>query len=92
MSTAAEILPIEPRQRRKRTAARPDTLVAAGFGWVKLWKYCAETGDTEDAVHARRREGIWVDGVHCRLRDGKLWVSVEAFQEWLSGKTIVPKD
>lgn len=28
------------------------------YRWVKLKKHCADTGDTPDAVHARRRKRI----------------------------------
>lgn len=27
--------------------------------WVKLKKYCQDSGDTSDAVHAKRKRGIW---------------------------------
>ena len=32
--------------------------------WVKLLRYCEITGDTPNAVHARRKKGTWLDGVH----------------------------
>lgn len=52
--------------------------------WVRLSKYCETSGDTEDAVHARRRTGIWLDDVHVKIAgDGKLWVNLEAVQEWV---------
>ena len=52
--------------------------------WVKLSKYCELTGDTEDAVHAKRRSGIWLDDVHCKIAgDGRLWINTEAVQEWI---------
>lgn len=34
--------------------------------WVKLKKYCQDSGDTSHAVHAKRKRGIWLDGVQCR--------------------------
>ncbi len=52
--------------------------------WVKLKRYCELSGDTEDAVHAKRRAGIWLDDVHCKIAgDGKLWVNTEKVAEWV---------
>ena len=44
------------------------------MNWVKLKKYCELSGDTMNAVHSKRRKGIWLDGQHCRLApDGNLF-------------------
>lgn len=51
--------------------------------WIKLNKYLEDSGDTADAVHARRKTGKWLDGIHCQLRDGKLWVNTEAVDTWM---------
>ncbi|VVE74703.1 hypothetical protein PCA31118_04822 [Pandoraea captiosa] len=52
--------------------------------WVKLKKYCELSGDTPDAVHAKRRKGQFVDGVHCRIADdGNLWINIEAVERWV---------
>ena len=52
--------------------------------WVKLSKYCELTGDTEDAVHAKLRRGIWLQGRECKLAgDGKIWVNLPAVEEWV---------
>ena len=54
------------------------------MNWVKLPKYCELTGDTPDAVHAKRRKGQWLDGVHCKIApDGNLWVNLEAVERWV---------
>lgn len=55
--------------------------------WVKLKHYCDQTGDTSDAVHAKRRKGLFVDGVHCKIApDGNLWVNIEAVNRWVAGQ------
>lgn len=52
--------------------------------WIKLKKYCEETGDTPDAVHAKRRKGQFVDGVHTKLGpDGNIWVNTDAVDKWV---------
>jgi hypothetical protein len=58
------------------------------LNWIRLSKYCDVTGDTSDAVHARRRKRQWVDGVHCQVGpDGNLWVNAEAVNRWIKGET-----
>jgi len=52
--------------------------------WVKLKKYTQLTGDTESAVHSRRRSAKWIDGIHCKvLEDRNLWVNLIAAEEWV---------
>lgn len=59
----------------------------SSYKWVKLAKHCEESGDTPDAVHARRRKRQWTDGVHCRLGpDGNLYVSPEEYNKWVEGQ------
>jgi hypothetical protein len=60
----------------------------APYRWVKLPKHCAVTGDTPNAVHARRRKHLWTDGVHCRLGpDGNLYVNPEEYNKWVEGNS-----
>ena len=54
--------------------------------WVKLKKYCEESGDTSNAVHCKRKRkrGMWLDGLHCRLGpDGNLWVNLMEVEKWV---------
>lgn len=51
--------------------------------WVKLAKYCADTGETPKAVRRRREKGIWLDGQHTLVRNRRIWVNTEAAQRWL---------
>lgn len=55
------------------------------LAWVKLKKYTEMSGDSAAAVHARRRAGKWLDGVHCRIADEALWVNVAEAQKWVAG-------
>ena len=57
------------------------------YRWVKLSKHCEETGDTPDAVHARRRKRVWTDGVQCRLGpDGNLYINPEEYNTWVESQ------
>lgn len=58
--------------------------------WVMVKKWIEATGDTIAAIRARRRAGMWVNGVHCKVvgtsksgAGGRLWVNVSAANEWV---------
>jgi hypothetical protein len=61
--------------------------------WIKLRKYCEISGDTSDAVHAKRKRGIWLDGLQCKVGpDGNLWVNLTEVEKWVeSGKQMLQK-
>lgn len=52
--------------------------------WVKLKKYCQLSGDTPQAIHARRHKRQWLDGVHSKVGpDGNLWVNIIEVEKWV---------
>jgi hypothetical protein len=52
--------------------------------WVKLKKYCQDSGDTANAVHAKRKKGVWLDGIQCRLGpDGNIWINPIEVEKWV---------
>lgn len=58
--------------------------------WVRLKHYCALSGDTADAVHARRRRGQWLDEVQCRIApDGNLWINLCEVARWVESTPTV---
>jgi hypothetical protein len=65
-------------------SAAPSTFLP--IRWVQLERYCELTGDSPMAVHKRRQVGKWLDGVHCRVRDRRVWVNLEAAQKWVEGE------
>lgn len=65
----------------------------ANYRWIKLAKHCEITGDTPDAVHARRRKHQWTDGVQCRLGpDGKIYINPEEWNRWIEGSRLPKPD
>jgi len=59
--------------------------------WVKLKHYCALSGDTPDAVHAKRRKGQWLDELQCRIApDGNLWINLDEVEKWVENTLTVP--
>ncbi len=62
------------------------------MSWVKLKKYCELSGETPDAVHSKRRKGMWADGVQCRIAgDGNLWVNLDEVDKWAATSKPVEK-
>jgi hypothetical protein len=55
----------------------------ARIKWIKLRRWCDLTGDTHHAVHARRKKGVWLEGVHCQVRNHVLWINTEAVEQWI---------
>ncbi|ATD63994.1 excisionase [Janthinobacterium svalbardensis] len=51
--------------------------------WVKLERYAEISGDTVDAVQARRKAGKWLNGRECKLVDGRLWINIPAVSQWI---------
>ncbi len=52
--------------------------------WETLERYCERTGDSRDAVHARRKKGIWRDGVEtCIGPNGRVWVCPHSVYRWV---------
>lgn len=57
--------------------------MSGDLDWVRLEKYCKDSGETPEAVRKRRQKGIWLDGRHTRVRNRRLWVNKKAAQEWV---------
>lgn len=51
--------------------------------WIRATKYAETTGTSTHAIHARRRRGQWIDGVHCVVApDGNLYVNPSEADKW----------
>lgn len=63
------------------------TITRRGPKYVTLKKFCELTGDTPEAVRARRKKGIWQDGNQSIIApDGKIRVNMDAVDKWVEGK------
>jgi hypothetical protein len=74
----AEVVERAARETAAKTAA-----AAYPVNWVKLDRYVELTGDSADAVMARRKTGKWLDGNQCKVVDGRLWISLSAVEGWV---------
>jgi hypothetical protein len=52
--------------------------------WVKLKKYCHDTEDASNAVHCKRKRGMWLDSPHLKIGpDGNLWINLLGVEKWV---------
>ncbi|WP_286999689.1 MULTISPECIES: excisionase [Comamonas] len=63
--------------------ATPETRVSIEPEWVLASKYQELTGTTPNAVHQRRKEGVWLDGTHCAVIARRLYVNVKEADKWI---------
>jgi hypothetical protein len=76
-----------PAVWRQKRGPSSDALYTSPLRWMRLAIYCQLSGDSADAVHARRRKRQWVDGRHCRVGpDGNLWVNPEEVNKWVESE------
>lgn len=70
-------------EKNARVAAAKAASKTYPLTWVKLDRYVELSGDTMDSVQARRRLGKWIEGVQCKIVDGRLWINLPAVEEWI---------
>lgn len=70
-------------EKNARAAAAKAAAKTHPLTWVKLERYVELSGDSADAVQARRKMGKWIDGKQCKIVDGRLWVNIPAVEEWV---------
>lgn len=55
--------------------------------WVTIKKFAELTGYSQDAVRAKIKTGVWLQGEHYRKApDGRLLMNLQAFSQWVEGK------
>lgn len=55
--------------------------------WVLINKLTEHTGYSDDAIRAKTRRGIWIEGIHWRKApDNRLVFNLPAIQKWMGGQ------
>ena len=67
-----------------------DSKLLINFDWVLADTYCSYTGDTRDAINARRRRGEWLEGNHYIVRKRRIWINLVAVKQWLTKSQANP--
>jgi hypothetical protein len=54
--------------------------------WVLINKVVESIGYTRQAIYSKKKNGIWLNGIHWRKApDGHLVFNLEAIQQWIEG-------
>lgn len=57
------------------------------LGWIKLKRFEQLTGYSANAVHCKRKKGVWKEGdIWRKAPDGNVLVHFESFQKWVESE------
>ena len=71
----------ESRGQEAPTEAKGQLLIQ--YEWVLLARHCEATGDTKDAVYARRKTRTWTEGVQSKRVGKKIYVNPLEYNAWV---------
>ncbi len=55
--------------------------------WVLIKKVVELIGYTEDAIRAKKKNGVWLQDIHWKKApDNRILFNIEAIQLWIEGK------
>lgn len=59
--------------------------------WVQVKKFCEISGYTPDAIYAKMKKGVWLEGAHWRKGpDGHIFINLQEFEKWVEGRQFPP--
>jgi len=57
--------------------------------WVRIKLLALQSGYTEEAIRAKKKNGVWLENLHWRKApDGAIFFNLEAIQSWIEGKSV----
>jgi hypothetical protein len=60
--------------------------------WVRIPKFCAMTGETDDSVRANMNNGHWPEGiVWKKAPNGRIYIHTRNFNKWVAGQVYAPQ-
>src|SRR5687767_7997254 len=60
--------------------------------WVRIKKFCEETGETDDAVRSNIAGGHWPEGIMWRKSpNGRIYIHTRNFNKWVEGQVYAPQ-
>lgn len=55
--------------------------------YLTIRKFAAESGYSEDAIRAKIKNGVWLEGiVWTHAPDGRVLIDIEGYGKWVEGK------
>ena len=71
--------------------AQNTLVVSPQLTWVKLNRYCELSGETKEAVYAKRKDGVWLEGIQSKIGpDGNIWVNLTEVDLWVQYNGNIP--
>lgn len=60
------------------------------IGYIRIKKYCDETGETQATVRNRIQRSQWVENIHYRRsKDGSIWINPELVRKlWIENEPL----
>jgi hypothetical protein len=60
--------------------------------WVRIKKFCAESGETDDAVRSAIAGGMWPEGIIWKKApSGRIYINTRNFNKWVEGQVYAPQ-
>jgi hypothetical protein len=57
--------------------------------YVRIPKFCEETGYTDRAVETKIQRGVWIEGRHYRRApDGSILMDMEGYEKWVENRPV----
>jgi len=57
--------------------------------YMRVAKFCDESGWTDRAVRRKIQDGVWVEGKqYRRAPDGNVLIDVEGYERWVEGERV----
>lgn len=57
--------------------------------WVRIKLLALQSGYTEEAIRAKKKNGVWLENLHWRKAPaGAIFFNLEAIQSWIEGKSV----
>jgi hypothetical protein len=57
--------------------------------YVTIGKFAAESGYTEEAIRAKIKKGVWLQGhVWIKAPDGRDLIDVHGYERWVEGQML----
>ena len=60
--------------------------------WVRINKFCNETGESDDAVRSNISGGTWPEGILWKKApNGRIYIHTRNFNKWVEGQVYAPQ-
>jgi hypothetical protein len=66
-------------------------MVGRQLHWVTTGEYCRLSGETREAVDGKRKNGLWIEGLHWKVAlDNRIRLNLLEIDRWIQFDGISP--